>query len=70
MVTLHPNNPPRYGDVLPVTPAEFGYAVACVILGSGIYASIFSQFVAYTARLDAASLRYEEKTDDVRRQMQ
>ena len=58
-----------YGEIKPVTSAEFLYAVIAMVLGAGIYAMIFSQVVSYITRLDMAYTRFEERMEEVRRQM-
>ena len=58
-----------YGDIVPVTDIETLFAIFIMILGAGIYAMIFSNFVSYVSRIDAANSKYSEKMEEIRNQM-
>ena len=58
-----------YGDIVPVTDIETLFAIFIMILGAGIYAMIFSNFVRCVSRIDAANSKYSERLEEVRTQM-
>ncbi len=58
-----------YGDIVPVTDGETLFTILNMLMGAGIYAMIFSNFVSYIARMDQAATKYSEKMEDIRGQM-
>ena len=58
-----------YGDIVPVTAWECFYAVLTVVIGAGIYASVFSNFVSYVSQNDLMSIKYTEKIGIISSQM-
>ena len=55
-----------YGDIVPVTDAERLYALAALMAGALLFASMISQFSALMVTLDRQTMLVETKLDEVR----
>jgi hypothetical protein len=58
-----------YGDIAPVTDAETIYVIIVMLIGSGVHASIFSNFVSYITQASRHETRFTNKMDGIRSQM-
>ena len=50
-----------YGDIVPVTATECIFTALVTVVGAGIYATVFSNFVSYVSRSDLMEIKYQEK---------
>ena len=58
-----------YGDMIPVTTPECIFTALITVVGAGIYASVFSNFVSYVSRNDLMEIKYQDKKTLIETQM-
>lgn len=58
-----------YGDISPVTTIETFACIFIMLVGAGMYATIFSNMASYIQSMDAAQELFKQKMEDVRAQM-
>lgn len=54
-----------YGDVIPITPAQTGFAIGIELLGAGIYGYVIAIFASLIARLDIARSQFDVQLEKV-----
>ena len=58
-----------YGDISPINQSETVVASAIMLIGSAMYATIFSNMASYIQSIDADFSNFQQKMGDVRQQM-
>ena len=58
-----------YGDISPINQSETVAASVIMLIGSAMYATIFSNMASYIQSIDADFSNFQQKISDVRQQM-
>ena len=58
-----------YGDITPITTEETIFAIFIMLIGSALYATIFSNMASYIQSIDSSHEQFRQKVADVKLQM-